>query len=389
MAKDFFEKKRPWSKYKDLILGYYLEPYLPKVDKLRKPILIVDCFAGPGQFKDGSPGSPLIICRAIKKWSDKGVRVSGIFIEADDALFSRLQSSLQQYGPLAKPRLGTFELQLPELAALAKSNSVFLYVDPYSVDNLRFAEMRRVYEQIQKAAASVEVLMNFNAAIFMRWGLAALKRRAENTNFDFLIDFPKDDDDEFVGVPDDLMNGPEITALNAIAGGDYWQEIALDPADTFSGKLERFMTEYQKLMSSSFKWVGSCAIKSRIDDHVPKYYLVYATRSHHGIELMNEAMCKARSEFLKNELPLFSQDTPFEEFDIQKLCADVVALAKERTVFTRGELRLEGMKQFFGMYAAKDYNRAVKALLEGTRLFSKTGKHRINDEVPLSKIPFG
>ncbi|HEV8604631.1 MAG TPA: three-Cys-motif partner protein TcmP [Tepidisphaeraceae bacterium] len=389
MAKDFFEKKRPWSRYKDLILGYYLEPYLPKVDKLRKPILIVDCFAGPGQFEDGSSGSPIIICKAIKKWSDKGVRVSGMFIEADNALFLRLQSSLEQYGPLAKPRLGTFQSLLPELAALAKSNSVFLYIDPYSVDNLRFAEMRRVYEQIQNAAASVEVLMNFNVAIFMRWGLAALKRRAENTNFDFLIDFPKDDEGDFL-VPEDLMDGPEITTLNAIAGGDYWQEIALDTADTFTGKIERFVTAYKKLMNNSFKWVGSCAIKSRIDDQVPKYYLVYATRSNHGIELMNESMCKAKSEFLKSELPLiFNPTTAFEEVDAQKLCHDVMSLANDRRVFTRGELRLEGMKRFFGVYAAKDYTRAIKLLLEGGRLFSKTGSRRINDDLPLSKTPFG
>ena len=31
---DFFERKREWSKYKDFILGYYLEPYIPKVNKL-------------------------------------------------------------------------------------------------------------------------------------------------------------------------------------------------------------------------------------------------------------------------------------------------------------------------------------------------------------------
>ena len=50
VTQDFFKAKRPWSKYKDFILGYYLEPYIPKVATLKKPILIVDCFAGCGRF---------------------------------------------------------------------------------------------------------------------------------------------------------------------------------------------------------------------------------------------------------------------------------------------------------------------------------------------------
>jgi hypothetical protein len=32
---DFFKKRRDWSKYKDFILGYYLDPYVPKVNTLR------------------------------------------------------------------------------------------------------------------------------------------------------------------------------------------------------------------------------------------------------------------------------------------------------------------------------------------------------------------
>ena len=50
---DFFDAKRDWSRYKDFILGYYLEPYIPKVNTLGKPILVVDCFAGRGEFGDG------------------------------------------------------------------------------------------------------------------------------------------------------------------------------------------------------------------------------------------------------------------------------------------------------------------------------------------------
>jgi three-Cys-motif partner protein len=74
MDSSFFNAKRPWSRYKDFLLQSYLEPYIPKVAKLRKPILIVDCFAGRGSFDDGEPGSPLIIAKAIQTWRATALR---------------------------------------------------------------------------------------------------------------------------------------------------------------------------------------------------------------------------------------------------------------------------------------------------------------------------
>src|SRR5438874_3685965 len=119
MTRKFFEKKRPWSRYKDFILRYYLEPYIAKVATLGKPILVVDCFAGCGRFGDGEAGSPLIIAPIIKKWRDKGVNISGEFIEADPENFRSLAESLQPFNEVATPRFGSFEERLPDLAAKA------------------------------------------------------------------------------------------------------------------------------------------------------------------------------------------------------------------------------------------------------------------------------
>lgn len=67
----FFRSRRPWSKIKDTVLENYMPPYLRKVSQLRRPILLIDCFAGPGKFEDNKDGSPLIMCKAIEehaKW---------------------------------------------------------------------------------------------------------------------------------------------------------------------------------------------------------------------------------------------------------------------------------------------------------------------------------
>jgi len=65
MSEDFFKHKKSWSKYKDFILDYYLTPYIAKVKMLKRPILIIDCCAGPGKFEDGEDGSPVISARHI------------------------------------------------------------------------------------------------------------------------------------------------------------------------------------------------------------------------------------------------------------------------------------------------------------------------------------
>jgi len=64
---EFFKGKRPWSKIKDKVIGDYLVPYLRKVSRLRRKIIIVDAFAGQGIFEDGTKGSPLIICEIAER----------------------------------------------------------------------------------------------------------------------------------------------------------------------------------------------------------------------------------------------------------------------------------------------------------------------------------
>jgi three-Cys-motif partner protein len=389
MVKDFFRTKRPWSEYKDLILGYYLEPYIPKVNTLGKPILIVDCFAGAGKFDDGKDGSPLIIASAIEKWRGKGVNISGVFIEADDENFRKLERSMNRFAGFAALKHGKFEQHLPELATLAKQNTVFLYVDPYSVRGLRFDAMYKVYEHIRTSGASVELLLNLNVPIFMRWALAALKR------LDSKIDdqFPADVADEIFGA-DEADEPIEVSALNDIAGGDYWKAIASDASISFVDKVEAFMQAYSRKMTSCFKWVGWYDVKTKYHHQVPKYLLVYATRSDHGIDLMNDAMCKARREFVKDQFPrqedLFgAYDTKpaSEQVDIASVADRLLSLAPSDSKFTRRKLRISAMQDQFCRYTSQDYNAAVGVLIKTGRLFSETGRSRINDKELLSVKP--
>lgn len=267
MDAGFFQTKRPWSRYKDFLLRSYLEPYIPKVARLNRPIFIVDCFAGQGKFGDGEVGSPLIIADVIRRWRDKNITITGQFIEADPGNFKSLQEALSEHGDYCTTSLGSFADTLPLIENRAKQNTVFLYVDPYSVKGLVFDRMKSVYDHVRKSSSSVEVLLNFNVAIFMRWALAALKRTNE---------MPEEEAVE--SLADDPNESVEHRTLTEIAGGEYWIDIASNSELNFIEKLEAFLAEYTKRMRNSFRFVCMFWIKEKYHHQVPKYVLIFGTR---------------------------------------------------------------------------------------------------------------
>src|SRR5258706_9461524 len=98
----FFDSKREWSNYKDSVLDYYLRPYLQKVKEIkvrgiRKPICIVDMFAGRGEFKTGEPGSPRIIAARLQELAAHGYQVKLCCYENYQPFYKHLVSVLEPF----------------------------------------------------------------------------------------------------------------------------------------------------------------------------------------------------------------------------------------------------------------------------------------------------
>ena len=92
--RDFFSGKRLWSVIRDEILKHYLPPYLRKVQKLNRGIIIVDGFAGQGVFDDGSLGAPLIICDIVKEFVGNNTKI--ILVNKDKRHHQTLNSVLSE-----------------------------------------------------------------------------------------------------------------------------------------------------------------------------------------------------------------------------------------------------------------------------------------------------
>jgi len=358
---NFFQSKKPWSPYKDMILDYYLKPYLNKVCSLGQSVVVFDCFAGTGRFEDGTDGSPLIIAKAIRQVADKGKNVSAIFIEEKKKYFKILQATIKDYQDICQPRHESFQKSAKDIASVGRHSTVFVYIDPYGIKSLHFDILAEIYANIAKGS-SVEVLLNFNAASLVRNGLAALKCNQQ------------DDNEE---EPDMTMTPGDV---DIIAGGDYWRDIVTSDM-SFAEKEEQCVVAYMRLMKQFFDEVCCYSIKEKYEHNIPKYRLLFGSRHEDAFILMNDAICNARDKFLGKQCVegyLFDMRAKDEIHDPQRLQQAIVDSLTAS--MTRKNLILCAMHKVFAEYKESEYKRMIGDLIKDKIILSKSGKTRINDK---------
>jgi three-Cys-motif partner protein len=361
-AIDFFKKKRKWSKYKDLILDYYLKPYLAKVLTLGRKVVIVDCCAGPGKFDDGEMGSPLIIGNILSEYYKKGADVVGYFIEQIPFLFDRLEGNLSSIEMPYDLRNNTFKNCINDIAALSKTCTVFLYIDPFEPSCLYFDDLKIVYDRLREDC-SVETLINFMSTSFYR-GIIGPQKHSIEAGF--------------------LENTPQLDKWNSIAGGDYWQEHILNTKLSTEEKIESIASGYSAQLEKWFRWTLRCPIKEKYDYDMPKYHLVFGSRSHHAIDLMNRAMVKARRDFVGARFTkgfLFDTRPQKEVIDPSEIRKIVI-----RTLEALGKCKWFHLRTCItvahpGLYTDSEINNAIKnAIREGNVKATCDGKKIIENE---------
>ena len=296
----FFDEKRTWSRIKDELLKAYLAPYLAKVSRTRRPIIVADCFAGKGRFDNGEPGSPLIISEAIAHQLNdpEAPEIKGVFIEKK--YFKDLKANL----PAASwcyPLEGDYEERMDYFVKeyQPRDQNLFLYVDPYGIKSVLFSQFEAI--QKKKGFKTVELLLNLNTFGFLREACRLLKKRP-----DFETESP--------AMYEQDVNSPD--RLDEIAGGSYWRDI-IDKYYSRQIKMavaeEEFITQYCERLREVFHYVVNIPIKTMIGN-IPKYRIVFGTNHDDGLLLMADNMNKRwaafREEARDKQSPLFECDFP-------------------------------------------------------------------------------
>ena len=149
--------KEEQTEGKHLVLRYYLDGWFPILGNSNRRILYIDGFAGPGEYSDGEPGSPLIALECIRKQKSmnklKGVEIICLFVEADIDRANHLKIVLKRQQAIPDVELhvhaGKFDEYMTELLDYLEKQKQYLapsfvMIDPFGVKGNRIELIRRI-----------------------------------------------------------------------------------------------------------------------------------------------------------------------------------------------------------------------------------------------------
>jgi hypothetical protein len=305
------------------------------------------------------------------------VPVSALCIEDDRELYSELLKSIDQF-TFAEVRHGKFGAYIPWIQEKAQDHSVFLYVDPFTVEGLDWARMDTIFQHLSISRMSIEILMNFNSRSFVRRGLAALRLTVPEPD-------PEIEDAEEIDAP--FVTPPSIERLNTVVGGDWWKNV-LETPSAFAEKIQNVTNGVCERLSKRFREVCQHAIKALPHHTVPKYYLIFGSRHSDALILMNEEMVKSLrtlADLARPKDPTLFEMRPDDLVpDIEKLPSIIFKHTSQPT--KRGVVILNVIRECLGRFSRKEIRGCIQQLLTDDKLRSETGKVRINDQVRIYAV---
>lgn len=322
-----------WSKRektKDSLLGCYLKPFFEKTYGYSKDgYVYVDAFAGPGEYEDGGVGSPIIAIQQLLATSRKSGRykccTQFVFGEARARDRERLALAVDKASANVRHILphvicNSFEeamaaAQTAQPRSGRKPSTVFYYVDPYGVKDLRLDLLCQ-----SPNPGFTEVLVNFNSVGFMRDGAEALR---------LALDLPAGVKVLDQGFDDGVPTTERIKRLDACIGSNEWQDI-LRRTDISYWERERLIGQlFCENARKNYRYVTNMPIKNmshmRGKNGEVKYRLVHMTNSVDGCILMNDNMIKRNDDNQVNQAQLFKVDVDSHEIDSDAITDDLTA----------------------------------------------------------------
>lgn len=264
------------TRAKHAILRKYLDAWLPILLQRCECARVIDGFAGPGEYADGSIGSPLIALQALLEHSSPKVgdairegRVQLIFIEKDAARSQHLQGLLTQqarnssYPSRLRPQIitGTFAEEMGKiLDRMERDNTrglrvpTFTFIDPFGFKHTPLSTIARLMR-----IPMCEVLVTFMYEEINRF--LTVEKAAIARHYD-----------ELFGTP------------------EWRQSLAGEPDP--QERLRRLQNLYRRQLLT----VGGIAYVRpflMLNEHnAPDYLLFFGTNSLSGLEKMKYAMWK-------------------------------------------------------------------------------------------------
>lgn len=254
----------PHTKIKHLILKTYWQAWLPIMTSWSSRVLYIDGFAGPGVYKSGEEGSPVIVLKSAR---DHIKRVNAelifVFVEKDDERFDHLQNLLKQIKSTLPANFkiytikGAFDEEIgSRLDSLEKDHRqlapCFAFIDPFGFSDTPFEIVRRL-------------MSNPQCEVFITFMFEEINRFKSSPN---------------------LKIGAH---LDRLFGTTQWRDVLkIDDAEEQRRAIHDI---YLAQLRSTAKYVRSFKMVNRNNN--TDYFLFFASNNIKGLEKMKEAMWKA------------------------------------------------------------------------------------------------
>jgi three-Cys-motif partner protein len=362
---EFFKSKKAWSEIKDDVLSYYLPIYLSKVATLRKEIVLIDAFAGPGKYEDGRWGSPLIIYNAAH------TRVQGkylaIFMNKYKNHHRTLVSLVEQLNDSSLlPIPGESQTLLQVILQKLRDQTLFVYLDPFGIKGCEFATLRPFLERDKRY--STELVLNMNMPIIHRLGGK-----------------PQRKDEKLPGI---TVNWHK--RLSLVLNGDYWKEILWDKSLSPEQKEIVIMGRYREELRKYLPYAGSCPVRAGPRQRI-KYFITFCSRHEDAQLLMNNAMCMAYSkamhgaEYAGTLFAGLDWKEMRQSREVKELDGIVLEYIKRELGLTRLDYWKRIVDTHFMRFLDSEYKDKVQELYDKGRIDSPTSrrKKRLNDNCVL------
>lgn len=146
-SSDFFVAREDWSRRKHLILGYYLKPAAPKLKMVSRDgrVIVLDGFAGRGQYENLDPGSPVHIATVAsecRSWS-KSVDISVFNIEKDPENFKILEEATKYF--IKNNIVTNFNVAFSDYESVVSEKvrdcPMIAFIDPYKPTDLPYRDI--------------------------------------------------------------------------------------------------------------------------------------------------------------------------------------------------------------------------------------------------------
>jgi three-Cys-motif partner protein len=158
----------PHTQKKHEILRRYFDAWLPIIASWAGRVLFIDGFAGPGKYKGGEDGSPLIVLKSARDYTCRPQNeVIFIFVEDDKARAEHLEQVIDEIKPTLPSNFkvycvhGRFNEQLTTLfqqldEQKKKLAPALVFIDPFGFSHTPLTAITRVLQN-----KSCEVLITF------------------------------------------------------------------------------------------------------------------------------------------------------------------------------------------------------------------------------------